>query len=91
MTNKIEKRLIYQTDPDRGFVFTAWDLQTKDGMALIEVKRDGQPIRSFKFPAYKVWNIAAHTHDIIESELMQNAEGYYTAGVTGFGGNVFSE
>lgn len=85
-----KKELIYQTKPDRGFVFKAWDLPNSKGNALIEVERDGNIIKSFEFPAYKVWNIAAHSEDIIESELAKNDEGYYMAGSDGLDGNVFS-
>jgi len=81
--------LIYETKPDRGFVFRAWDLPESTGEALIEVERDGKLVREFHFPAYKVYNIAAHSHDIIQSELDQDAEGYWAAGSTGLGGNVF--
>lgn len=82
-------RLIFKTKPDRGFVFTAWDVPDSGGDALIEVERDGNIIRSFQFPAYKVWNIAAHSHDIIESELAKDTEGYKIAGSYGLGGNAF--
>jgi len=61
-------KMIYETNPDRGFIFKAWETDSK-GDALIEVERDGEVIRSFTFPAYKVWNIGAHASDIIESEL----------------------
>ena len=59
-------KLIYETKPDRGFVFRAIDIPNSQGEALIEVERDGEIIRSFTFPAYKVWNIPAHAHDIID-------------------------
>jgi len=44
--------------------------------ALIEVERDGKVMRSFSFPAYKVWNISAYSDDIIQSELNRDTEGY---------------
>jgi hypothetical protein len=82
-------KLIYKTKPDRGFVFKAWETDSK-GDALIEIEKDGKIIRSFSFPAYKVWNISAHANDIIESELNNNVNGYAIAGSDGLGGNVFS-
>ena len=88
----IEKgELIYETKPDRGFIFRAFDLlpQSK-GYALIEVEREGKLIKSFEFPAYKVWNITAHASDIIDSELASNSDGYYIAGSDGLGGNSFA-
>jgi len=81
--------MIYETKPDRGFVFKAFDLGDGKGDALIEIERDGKVIKSFQFPAYKVWNIPAHADDIIQSELAKNADGYYIAGSDGLGGNVF--
>jgi hypothetical protein len=83
-------KMIYKTNPDRGFVFTAWDLPDSKGDALIEVERDGEIVRSFNFPAYKVWNIPAHADDIIHSELEKNKDGYRIAGSDGLGGNAFN-
>ena len=82
-------KLMYQTKPDRGFIFKAWDLPDSKSDALIEVERDGKLIRSFLFPAYKIWNIPAHSDDIIQSELDKDTEGYLIAGSDGLGGNVF--
>lgn len=81
---------IFETKPDRGFIFKAWELPSSNGNALIEVERDGETIRSFVFPAYKVWNIPAHAHDIIQSELNKDIDGYKIAGSDGLGGNVFA-
>ncbi len=83
-------KMIFQTKPDRGFVFTAYELPESKGDALIEVHRDGKPFRNFKFPAYKVWNIPAHADDIIRSELAKDVDGYLIAGSNGLGGNVFN-
>ncbi len=82
-------KMIFETKPDRGFVFKAWETDLK-GDAFIEIERDGKIVNSFTFPAYKVWNIPAHANDIIESELKKNSDGYITAGSDGLGGNVFS-
>ncbi len=82
-------KMIYETIPDRGFVFRAFDLLNSKGDALIEVERDGKVICSFNFPTYKVWNIPAHANDIIRSELDKDIKGYEVAGSNGLGGNVF--
>ena len=81
---------IFETIPDRGFVFKAWGLPSSAGNALVEVERDGKIIRSFNFPAYKIWNIPAHANDIIQSELDKDIKGYKIAGSDGLGGNVFA-
>ncbi len=83
-------KLLYQTEPDRGFVFRTWDLPDSKGEALIEIERDVKIIRSFNFPGYKIWNIYAHSDDIIQSELEKDVDGYLIAGSDGLGGNVFS-
>lgn len=81
--------MIFETKPDRGFIFRAWNLPESKGDAFVEIERDGKVIRTFRFPAYKIWNIPAHSMDIIESELEKNTDGYLMAGSDGLGGNVF--
>ena len=36
--------------------------------AWIEIRRSGKYYKSFKYPAYKIWNIAAHFPDIVMEE-----------------------
>jgi hypothetical protein len=33
------------------------------------VTKDGKPYREFEYPAYRVWNIAAHWVDMVNGEL----------------------
>lgn len=84
-------KLIFQTKSGRGFVFKAWNLSDSKADALIEVEQNGKLVRSFAFPLYKVWNIAAHSDDIIQSELDKDVDGYLIAGSDGLGGNVFAQ
>jgi hypothetical protein len=66
--------------PDRGYTVKASYLKPPHNLdALIQVFRDGQEVRSFLFPAYKIWNIAAHFSDIVDSEIAKNADGYKAA------------
>lgn len=81
---KIEKVAFESKEPDRGFTVRASYLVDSQD-ALIEIFKDGQPHRKFLFPAYKIWNIAAHFHDIVDGELEQSAYGYEMAASTGFG------
>jgi hypothetical protein len=74
----------FESPANRGFTVKATYLKQPAGDALIEVFRDGQPLRWFLFPAYKVWNIAAHFSDIVDSELAGNKCGYDMAAWTGF-------
>jgi len=33
----------------------------------ITIYRDGEPFRTFTYPAYKIWNIPAHLDELVES------------------------
>lgn len=76
------ERVAYESSADRGFHVKASYLKEPKGDALIEIFKDGQPLRWFLFPAYK--NIAAHFGDIVDSELAGNKVGYDMAAWTGF-------
>lgn len=71
-------------EPDRGFTVKAHKLLSPVGDALVEIYKDGEPYRRFLYPAYKVWNIAAHFGEIVTSEIDGNMAGYDAAGWTGF-------
>ena len=76
---------------ERGYNVKAWylkDTDTEKGDALIEIKKDEKLLKSFIFPAYKIWDIAAHFSDIIDSEEAKNFDGYKIAASTGLGGSV---
>ena len=77
--------------PDRGFTVRASylkDVPESKGDALIEIFRDGQPLRAFLFPAYKIYNIAAHFRDIVDGELEGDESGYQMAAWDGISGAV---
>jgi len=74
-----------QSGPDRGYTVRASYLKKpNDGDAMIEIFKDGKEHRRFLFPAYKIWNIAAHFTDIVDGEIEGNASGYELAAWTGF-------
>ena len=76
-----------RSGPDRGYTVRASYLKDPHkGDALVEILKDGQPHRSFTFPAYKVWNIAAHFHNIVDGEIEKSASGYAMAASDGLGG-----
>ncbi len=60
------------------------------GNALIEIKKDGKLVKEFLFPAYKIWNIAAHAQDIVDGLKKDSDSGLYVAGSDGLGGNAYS-
>ena len=79
---------------DRGFNVKCWyvkDTLESKGDALIEIRKNSNLIKEFLYPAYKIWNIAAHFSDIVDSEIAQNQEGYKIAGSTGLGGCIMPE
>lgn len=76
---------------DRGFRVRAWYIEDGKGDAFIEIQKDGKVYKEFKYPAYKIWNIAAHFSDIVDGELKNNDIGYRIAGSTGFGGVIMPE
>lgn len=76
---------------DRGFNVKAWYLKNTEqskGDSLIEVCCNGEMIRQFVYPSYKIWNIAAHFGDIVDEELSKTDKerGYLIAGSDGLGG-----
>ena len=88
MTNyEIDKIAFESKQPDRGYTARASYLKPPyNGNALIEILKDGKPLRSFMFPAYKIWNIAAHFSDIVDGEIENNAHGYEMAAWDGISG-----
>jgi hypothetical protein len=70
----------------RGFRFVATYLHEPKGDALIEISRDGEMLKSILWPAYKIWNIAAHADDI----AADMEAGLSMAGEVGFGANVYT-
>ena len=59
--------------------------------ARIEITKDGKKYRTFLYPAYKIFNIAAHFEDIVKGELKNSDEGYRMAGSIGLGGVIMPE
>jgi len=71
----------------KGYNVKAWYLkEPNDGLALIEIYKNGELLREFKFLAYKIWNIAAHFEDIVEGELKDSDSGYQMAAWDGISG-----
>lgn len=74
-------------EPDRGFTIRASYLkEPHNPNALIEVFRDGNLHRRFLYPAYKIWNLAAHFSDIVDGELANSESGYEMASWDGISG-----
>jgi hypothetical protein len=85
-------KLAFETQEYKGYKLTAlWPTNKGDGDALCELAKGEEVIREFKYPAYKVYNLAAHFYDIVESELEQTTTGYEIAGSDGLGGVVLPE
>lgn len=92
-----EGRLALQVDsvafesrqPDRGYTIRVSYLVQPSGDALIEIFKDSTPLRAFLFPAYKVWNLAAHFKDIVDGEIAGNTSGYEMAAWNGISNAIF--
>lgn len=66
----VEEIAFESKTPDRGYTIRASYLKEPHrGDALIEIFKDGNPLRTFTFPAYKIWNLAAHFKDIVDCLL----------------------
>jgi len=84
----MEKEKLAFEKEDRGYTVKAWYLKEDTGDAFVEIKKGNSIIREFKFPAYKIWNIAAHFSDIVDSEIAKNQQGYEMAAWNGISNSV---
>jgi hypothetical protein len=72
--------------PDRGYTMRVSYLKPPaNADALVEVMKDGEKVREFLFPAYKIYNLQAHFSEIVDSEIEKNDNGYRQAAWTGIG------
>ncbi|MBT9170261.1 MAG: hypothetical protein DDT18_00600 [Actinobacteria bacterium] len=77
---EIEELVFESKGQYRGYTVRASYLKAPNEMdALVEIFKNGQPLRQFKFPAYKIYNIAAHFHDIVDGEIEKSTGGYKMA------------
>jgi hypothetical protein len=59
-------------EPYRGFHVRASYLKApKDRDAWIEIYRLGSVWRSYYYPAYRIYNIAAHFTDMVDGQIMR--------------------
>lgn len=87
--DNIEKEKVAYKGNRRGYTFTATYLIKPKGEALIEIEKDGELIKEFLFPAYKIFNIVAHADDIIDGLEQDSDIGLRIAGSDGLGGNSY--
>lgn len=80
--------LIYRTDEDRGYVAEASYIDGDAADALVRILKGATTVREFRFPLYKIYNIAGHFSDIVTSEIEKNTEGYGMAAWPGIPGEV---
>ena len=50
---------------DRGFTVRTYYTDGPD--AHVEITRDGRPFKTFDYPSYRIWNIAAHFAGMIDA------------------------
>lgn len=75
----------------KGYTFKATYLMFPKNDALIEIFKGNNLIKEFLFPAYKIWNIAAHIYDIIDGLEEESDYGLRIAGSDGLGGNCYTK
>lgn len=80
----IIKRAMAFEVTEGGYEFRAWYFKEQEADALVEISKDGRLVRSFLWPAYKIWNISAHAADI----AFDLDSGLAIAGSDGLGGGV---
>ena len=69
MKDTSEERIAFKVE-HKGFIATAlYDSDAKAQDAHIVVTRDGTLYAEFDYPAYRIWNIAAHFTDMVDVEL----------------------
>lgn len=68
---------------EKGLRFQAW-YPDSGGEATVKISKGDEIIKEFTFPAYKIWNIAAHASDIADD--IQS--GLAIAASNGLGGSV---
>ena len=87
---KKDEKPIFSLD-NRDFNIKAWyaqDIPESKGDAIVELSYKGEVVRDIIYPAYKVYNLAAHFDDIVDSEINNDDRGYQIAGSDGLGGVV---
>lgn len=68
--------------------FTAEGFWGDGADGRVVVTKDGAIVKEFTYPAYKIFNVAAHWRDIIDGELAETGDGWLLAGWSGFGAYV---
>ena len=64
----VDRKLAFETAGYRGFVAKAYYIDGRKN-AEIEITRDGQYYAKYLYPAYRIWNIAAHFTDMIDNTM----------------------
>lgn len=68
----------------RGLEFESTEVDR--GNSIVTISKQGEKLKEFLWPTYKIFNIEAHADDICDSI----EDGLMIAGSTGLGGNVYS-
>lgn len=85
------EKLAFESKPDslpHNYKIRAMYLTEPKADALIEIFKGETLVRQFLFPAYKIWNIAAHAHDIIDGLEKGNDSGLRMAAWNGIDGAI---
>lgn len=88
MSEPVIDKITFESPDIKGYRISAWYLLHPKSDCLVRVTKGEEIVREFLYPAYKVWNLAAHAEEIIDSEIEKNQQGYLCAGSDGLGGMV---
>lgn len=70
MTERIViERIAFEVGPDRGYTCRIWRLKQPSNAVMVEIFKDVRPLRCYLYPAYRMWNVADHFSDIVDSEV----------------------
>jgi len=73
---------------EQGYRFVSKELDKGESEVTIS-DPEGNMVKRFRWPTYKIFNISAHARDIVEGLKEGTSAGLYIAGSTGLGGNVY--
>ena len=87
---KIEVDKVAFEGEKHGYNFKATYLKKPKGDALVEITKGDEVVCEFLFPAYKIWNIAAHAYDSAIGLNEGSDNGIRIASSDGLGGNTYT-
>lgn len=70
---EIDSVVFESEKPDRGYTVRASYLKAST-VAWVEIFKDGVEVRAYHYPAYKIWNVAAHFPELVDDMITLSEE-----------------